>query len=338
MYVVTGGAGFIGSNIIRGLNRYGIADILVVEDFTRGGDFRNLVGCQVADYMDSREFRLALGSGRLDGRLRGICHQGACADTTEYDSHYMLDTNFTFSKELLHFALANGIPMVYASSAAVYGNSTVFGEDPANEQPLNVYGYSKLLFDQHVRHVVRERDATVAGLRYFNVYGPQERHKGRMASMVYQLFTQLRDDKVARLFTGSDGYGDGEQRRDFVFVGDVVDVNLHFLLGGRRIHAIVNVGSGTSRSFNDVATALIGGIGGGRIEYFPMPDSLRGKYQNFTQADLTRLRLAGYTSSMTVLEDGVADALAFWGAEIADDPHFSMTNSSRTVPSMSYAR
>jgi ADP-L-glycero-D-manno-heptose 6-epimerase len=315
MYIVTGGAGFIGSNVVRALNRQGIADIMVVEDFTRGGDFRNLADCQLMDYMDSREFRRAVAAGRLDGAITGICHQGACADTTEHDSQYMLDTNFTFSKELLHFALAQGIPMVYASSAAVYGANTTFLEEPDYERPLNVYGYSKLLFDQHVRRVVTGARSTVVGLRYFNVYGPRERHKQRMASMVYQLYRQLREHGVARLFNGTDGYGDGGQRRDFVFVGDVVSVNLHFLLHTKDVHAVVNVGSGASRSFNDVAQALIQGIGTGAIEYFPMPEALHGKYQNFTQGDLKRLRLAGYTANMTALEDGLAEVIPCWEHE-----------------------
>lgn len=315
MHLVTGGAGFIGSNIVRELNDRGIDDILVVEALSDGENYRNLCDRRIADYMDRDEFRARLRERGLPRAITAVCHQGACSDTMERDGRYMLDNNFTFSKELLHACLDRGVPFVYASSASVYGAGTTFREDPVFERPLNVYGYSKLLFDQYVRKAARGAESTVVGLRYFNVYGPRETHKGRMASMVYQLFRQLESDGVARLFEGTDGYGDGEQRRDFVFVGDVVDVNLHFLERDRAAFGVFNVGAGRSRSFNDVARGLIDRTGVGRIEYKPFPDSLRGKYQSFTEADLTALRRAGYDRPPTELEDGIDACVAEWQAE-----------------------
>ena len=231
-------------------------------------------------------------------------HQGACADTTESDGRYMLDNNFTYTKELLHWCLDRRVPLVYASSASVYGLSRHCVETPEHEGPLNVYAYSKLLFDNYLRRLLPWISTTVVGLRYFNVYGPRESHKGRMASMVWQLHQQLRTTGVARLFEGTDGYAAGEQRRDFVFVGDAVDINLFFAFGPSR-QGIFNVGTGISRSFNDIARILIGLFGQGEIQYIPFPDSLQGKYQSFTESDITRLRSAGYDRPLTSLEDGI---------------------------------
>jgi ADP-L-glycero-D-manno-heptose 6-epimerase len=231
----------------------------------------------------------------------------------EYDGRFMMENNFTFSKKLLEFALTANIPFVYASSAAVYGGSRDFAEEPANERPLNVYGYSKLAFDQHVRRLLPHAGSTVVGLRYFNVYGPRETQKGSMASMAYQLYGQLRQGGVARLFEGTNGYGDGEQLRDFVFVDDVAEVNFFFAESdGRR--GIYNVGTGQARSFNDIARTLIKLLGRGEIEYIPFPEDLTGKYQSFTQADLTELRAAGYDRPFTDLETGLTHSLTTWQA------------------------
>jgi ADP-L-glycero-D-manno-heptose 6-epimerase len=302
MYIVTGGAGFIGSTLVRALNDRGISDVIVVDDLTQGDKCRNLADCTLADYWDIAEFRTRLQSPRDLPSLAGILHQGACADTTESNGRYMMDNNFAFSREVLHLALENHVPLVYASSASVYGAGEVFAEEPANERPLNVYAWSKLVFDQYVRRHLDQARSTVVGLRYFNVYGARETFKGRMASMVHQLYHQLRDTGIARLFDAYGGYGAGEQKRDFVYVGDVVDVNLHFL-DGPTTKGIFNVGSGEARTFNSVAKALIDQVGG-KIEYIPFPESLRGKYQCYTEADLTRLREAGYDRPMTSLEDG----------------------------------
>ena len=234
MIIVTGGAGFIGSNLIRQLNLAGERDILLVDNFApaanlSGPKFLNLWGAEFADYMDKREFRSALNAGDFDDlEISAILHQGACSNTLEDDGRYMMDNNFTYSKELLHFALARKIPFVYASTAAVYGLSEKFSETPANERPLNIYGYSKLVFDDYVRRLIPEIRSTVVGLRYFNVYGPREQHKGRMASVIHHFTKQLKETGAIRMFQGSGGYGDGEQRRDFVFVNDLAYINMFF--------------------------------------------------------------------------------------------------------------
>lgn len=311
MYIVTGAAGFIGSECVKGLNHRGITDILAVDDLSECAKFANLADCTITDYMDRGELLEALEAGIFDAPVTAILHQGACADTMETDGQYMMANNYTFSKWLLSLALERKVPFVYASSAAVYGANATNREEPANERPLNVYGYSKLAFDQHVRSILPSAGSTIVGLRYFNVYGPRETFKGRMASMVYQLYRQLRTNGVARLFRGTGGYGDGEQRRDFVFVGDVVNVNLFFAAGPVR-RGIVNVGTGRSRSFNEIAKTLIKLTENGAIEYIPFPKELEGKYQSFTEADLTNLRAIGYDAPFTTLEDGIARSVEAW--------------------------
>jgi ADP-L-glycero-D-manno-heptose 6-epimerase len=304
MHIVTGAAGFIGSSVVRGLNARGVRDVLAVDDLEQGDKFLNLRGCEIADFMDKHEFRDAIRRGAQGLEAKALFHQGACADTTEQNGRYMMENNFTYSKELLHWALDRKVPLVYASSASVYGAGQRCIEEAAGENPLNVYAYSKLLFDQYVRRHMPALESTVVGLRYFNVYGPGERHKGRMASMVYQLFDQLKRTGVARLFEGTDGYAHGEQRRDFIYVGDVVAINLFCAQGGPR-KGIFNVGTGRSRSFNDIARILISLLGRGEIQYIPFPASLRGKYQSFTESDISRLRAAGYDQPLTSLEDGI---------------------------------
>ncbi len=314
MIVVTGGAGFIGSNVVQGLNRRGRTDVLVVDDLTDGTKFRNLVDAKIADYQDKDDFlALVQKGGPFAERIEAIFHEGACAVTTEWDGRYMMRTNFDYSKALLHFALEHGIPLVYASSAAVYGLETQFKEVPEAERPINVYGYSKLLFDQYVRRCTGGTRTQVVGLRYFNVYGPGESHKGSMASVAFHLHGQLEKDGVAHLFAGSHGYGDGEQRRDFVHVEDVVAVNLWFL-DHPRVSGIFNLGTGESRPFNDVARTMIQAHGRGRIDYVAFPEKLRPAYQAFTQADLTRLRTAGYQRPFIPLEEGVAGYTRWLGS------------------------
>lgn len=303
MHIVTGAAGFVGSNLVRGLNARGVHEILAVDDLSQGDKFLNLRDCRIADYMDRVEFRDFLRRGAPGLTPAAVLHQGACADTTESDGKYMLDNNYTFSKELLHWALDRRVPFVYASSASVYGSSRDCAETPEFENPLNVYAYSKLLFDQYVRRLP-EPSSTVVGLRYFNVYGPREGQKGKMASMVWQLLRQLETTGEAKLFEGTDGFADGEQRRDFVFVGDAVAVNLFFAEGSAKV-GVLNVGTGVSRSFNDIANAIIARLGRGKIRYMPMPESLKAKYQSFTQSEITRLRGAGFESPFTTLEEGI---------------------------------
>lgn len=307
--VVTGAAGFIGGNLIRALNERGHDDIVAVDDLTQGDKFRNLGGCRIADYWDRDQLRAEVRRWNLRNDIGLVFHQGACADTTESDGRHMMDVNYTYSKDILNWCLERRVPLVYASSASVYGLNAHCAERPECEAPLNVYAYSKLLFDNHVRRILPDARSTVVGLRYFNVYGPGEAHKGRMASMVWQLWRQLKETGKARLFEGTDGYAPGEQRRDFVAVADVADVNLHFGFG--PVHTgIYNVGTGRARSFNDVACALIQRLGRGHIEYVPFPSSLAGKYQSFTQADLAQLRAAGYEGEFAAIEQGIEAMLA----------------------------
>lgn len=303
MIIVTGGAGFIGSNLIRGLNERGEDDVLLVDDFTDGHKFSNVVDCELADVLDRDDFLARIRADQDFGAVRAVFHQGACSTTTEWNGRYMLDNNYAYSKALLEWCQSSSVPLLYASSAAVYGAGRCFREAPECERPLNVYGYSKLLFDRYVRRCRPDR-AQVAGLRYFNVYGPREQHKGTMASTVFHFDRQLRADGEVRLFAGSDGYGDGEQRRDFIHVDDAVAVNL-WLLEHPSASGIFNVGTGRSQSFNEVGRAVIGWHGRGEIRYVPFPDPLRGSYQSFTEADLGRLRAAGYEGGFLSVQEGV---------------------------------
>lgn len=311
MYIVTGGSGFIGSNIVKSLNEKSFTDILVVDDLEKSERFRNLSDCIISDYMDKKEFLRALESGNFADKIKVVFHQGACTDTMEQNGRYMMMNNYSFSKSLLNFVLEKRIPFIYASSAAVYGSGSNFSEIPENEHPINVYGFSKLVFDQHVRNILPDAESTVAGLRYFNVYGPREFHKEKMASMIFQLYRQIQGTGVACLFKGTDGYGDGEQCRDFINVEDVVKVNL-FLAEDRINKGIFNVGTGISRSFNDLASILIRLLGKGSVEYIPFDSNLTGKYQSFTEADISSLRKAGYREDFLSIEDGIAKTVSTW--------------------------
>jgi ADP-L-glycero-D-manno-heptose 6-epimerase len=298
MIVVTGGAGFVGSNLVRGLNLRGIDDVLVVDDLTDGEKHLNLNGLAFRDLVDWRDFAGDLDA-YADAPIEAVFHQGACSDTTEHDGRLMLETNYENSKQLLAFALGR-CPFLYASSAAVYGDGRAgFREEPTCEWPLNVYGFSKLLFDRWVRCVLPTAETQVVGLRYFNVYGPQENHKGRMASVVRKFHQQVGEDGQLRIFEGSD-----DLRRDFVHVDDVVDVNLH-LFDHPGTSGVFNVGTGRARSFGDLARATASHYPGAEVVEIPFPDDLVGKYQSFTEADLSRLRAAGYEREFTSLDDGV---------------------------------
>jgi ADP-L-glycero-D-manno-heptose 6-epimerase len=325
MLIVTGGAGFIGSNLVHELNAHGITDILVVDDLANANKFQNLHGARYVDYMDKREFRRAMGENAsgLDN-IEAILHQGACSNTLEDDGVYMMDNNFQYTKEVLAFAIGKGATLVFASSAAVYGLSGPGHFTPAieNERPLNVYGYSKLVFDHYFRNQLALGLVPISavGLRYFNVYGPREQHKGRMASVIHHFTKQMKENGKVRLFTSSGGYSDGEQRRDFVYVRDLARLNMFFAQIGpytpkpgeaRTIyHGVVNAGSGVSRSFNDVAKALMAVHGQTDIEYIPFPADLEGRYQHFTEADLTGLREQGFDREMTSLEVGIMETYA----------------------------
>ena len=308
MWIVTGGCGFIGSSIIAGLNARGITDILAVDDLKDGQKFSNLADCKVLDYLDKDNFRAKINSGYTFGAIHAILHQGACSNTMEYDGVFMMENNYEYSKDVLHFAQSARTPLVYASTAAVYGASSQFAEHDENERPLNIYGWSKLMFDRYVRARAQALTAPVVGLRYFNVYGAREGFKGKMASVIYQFHQQCERTGVIGMFEGSGSYAAGEQRRDFVSVSDLVKINLHFAQG-KSSSGVYNAGTGKSRSFNDVGRAVIAALGKGSIEYIPFPDGLKEKYQNFTEADLSNLRKAGYTDPFTPLEQGVLEAV-----------------------------
>jgi ADP-L-glycero-D-manno-heptose 6-epimerase len=318
-YIVTGAAGFIGANLVKALNVRGITRIIAVDDLTQGDRFTNLVDCQIDDYLDKDEFIAALEKGLFNNSVTALLHHGACSDTTESNGRYMMQNNYRYSRRLLDFCVAQKTPLIYASSAATYGDLTGFREVPDCEKPLNVYGYSKLLFDQFVRRMLPHIHSQVVGLRYFNVYGPREQHKGRMASVAFHFFNQYRAQGKVRLFEGSGGFGNGEQQRDFVSVEDVVKVNTYFLDNPLK-SGIYNCGTGAAQSFNDVAVAAINACrkargegelalaamqAQGLIEYIAFPADLKGKYQSYTQADLANLRAAGYTGAFLSVEQGV---------------------------------
>jgi len=308
MHIVTGGAGFIGSNIVQLLIEQTGDDVVVVDDLSDGHKFRNIADLKIADYLDKDEFINKLKAGAFADDINTVSHQGACSTTTEWDGRYMMQNNFEYSKDLLHHCQKHSIPFIYASSAAVYGGAESFVEAPENELPLNVYGYSKLLFDQYVRQFEARRSQQVVGLRYFNVYGPREQHKGSMASVAYHFNNQIQDSGELRLFEGSGGYGNGEQRRDFVFVEDVCNVNLWFL-EHPDVSGVFNCGCGRAQTFNDVANAVIDWHGRGKISYIPFPENLKGAYQSFTEAELTHLRAAGCDVEFADVATGVASYL-----------------------------
>jgi len=312
--VVTGAAGFIGSKLVEGLNRRGITEVIADDNLQHSDKFRNLAHCEIADYVDQADFIANLE--RYEGAVEALFHQGACSDTMESDGRYMMANNYEYSKRLLEWCQDEETPLIYASSASVYGAGPEFREERRCEKPLNVYGYSKFLFDQYVRGMLEKRTAQIAGFRYFNVYGPNEAHKGRMASVAYHAYHQLLASGKVKLFVGSGGYGNGEQKRDFVYVEDVVDVNLWFL-EHRGVSGVYNCGTGRAQTFNELAAAVINAAQGtrltvkdmthkGLIEYVPFPPGLLDKYQSFTQADLSRLRAAGYGAPFRTVEEGVA--------------------------------
>src|SRR5437016_4879769 len=236
-YVVTGAAGFIGSNLVRALNERGEAQILAVDDLEHGDKFRNLASCEIADFLDKGEFRTRLAAGDFAGSIDAVFHQGACSDTLETDGRFMIENNYRYSMALLDFCLEDQVPLLYASSAAVYGAGTDFREERKSVAPLNIYGYSKFLFDQAVRRRLAEAGSQIAGFRYFNVYGMNEWHKGRMASVAWHFFNQYSAERRVRPFVGSGGYGDGEQRRAFISVEEGVGRYCRQLLDERKAAA-----------------------------------------------------------------------------------------------------
>ncbi|WP_244825908.1 ADP-glyceromanno-heptose 6-epimerase [Caballeronia sp. TF1N1] len=316
--IVTGAAGFIGSNIVKALNERGEHRVIAVDNLTRADKFKNLVDCEIDDYLDKTEFVERFRRGDF-GQVRAVFHEGACSDTMETDGRYMMENNFRYSRDVMDICLAQGAQFLYASSAATYGGSSRFVEEREYEKPLNVYGYSKLLFDQIVRQVLPKAGSQIVGFRYFNVYGQRETHKGRMASVAFHNFNQFRSEGKVKLFGEYNGYAAGEQTRDFVSVEDVVKVNLYFLDHPEK-SGIFNLGTGRAQPFNDIASTVVNSLRAlngeaalslaelvqrGLIEYVPFPDALRGKYQCFTQADQSHLRAAGYDAPFLTVQEGV---------------------------------
>jgi ADP-L-glycero-D-manno-heptose 6-epimerase len=328
MIIVTGGAGFIGSNIVKTLNAQGRTDIIVVDDLSDGRQFYNISDCDIADYLDKNDFihRVQIDDSLLDD-VDVVFHEGACSSTTEWDGKFMMENNYEYSKILLHACLEKGIPYLYASSASVYGGSEVFKEERCHEKPLNVYGYSKWQFDQYVRQLQRTYPndtfpSQVVGFRYFNVYGPREKHKGSMASVAFHFNNQIKNNGICKLFGETSGYAAGEQHRDFVFVGDVVNVNLWFWKNPKQ-SGIFNLGTGKCQSFNAVADAVIKWhaekgksekSAHAKKEYIPFPEHLKGAYQSFTEADISLLRSAGYSDEFYNVEQGVFEYLDWLNA------------------------
>lgn len=325
--IVTGAAGFIGSNIVKALNERGIRDIVAVDNLAKGEKFKNLAECDIAHYLDKHEFIRQIREHEFPfDDVCAVFHDGACSDTMNHDGLYMMDNNYQYSLGLLDWCQENGIAFLYASSAAVYGKGEVFREEREFEQPLNVYGYSKFLFDQVVRRrMAAGLHAQVVGFRYFNVYGMREQHKGRMASVAFHHFNQYREQGYVNLFGGWDGYPDGGQSRDFVSVEDVVKVNLFFFDHPEK-SGIFNLGTGRSQPFNDLAAATVNACRAAEglpkltlaqlvdeelLRYIPFPDALKGKYQSFTQADIGKLRDAGYSDEFYTVEQGVERYVAW---------------------------
>ena len=309
MIIVTGGAGFIGSNLIRALNKRGESNILLVDHLVNGRKMHNIADLNIADYMDKTEFIDKIDSPTFLNGVKAIFHQGACSATTEWNGQYVMENNYNYSKHLLQACIAKNVAFIYASSASVYGNGDQgFRVDRGCEQPINMYAYSKFQFDQYVRRLLPTTDCQIAGFRYFNVYGPGEQHKGAMSSTAFHFNQQVIEYNKAKLFSGCDGMANGEQQRDFVYIDDVVDVNLWFLDHPER-SGIFNVGTGRAETFNTVANAVIAWHQKGSIEYIPFPDHLKGAYQSYTQADISGLRQVGYSKEFLTVKQGVTQYL-----------------------------
>ncbi len=304
MIIVTGGAGMIGSNIVKALNDMGRKDILVVDNLKDGTKFVNLVDLDIADYCDKEDFLASIIAGDDLGEIDVIFHEGACSATTEWDGKYLMHNNYEYSKELLHYCLDREIPFFYASSAATYGDKTEFVEERQFEGPLNAYGYSKFLFDQYVRDILPEANSPVCGFKYFNVYGPREQHKGSMASVAFHLNTQINKGENPKLFAGSEHF-----LRDFIYVGDVAAVNIWAWQNG--VSGIFNLGTGKAQSFKEVADAVVKFHGKGSIETIPFPEHLKSRYQEYTQANLGKLRAAGCDYQFKDVATGVAEYMAW---------------------------
>ena len=303
MIIVTGGAGFIGSNIVKELNNRGRSDILIVDNLGKSDKYKNLIGLKYADYCHKDIFF----DNITNIEIEAVFHEGACSDTMEYDVNYMMNNNYEYSKALLAECVSRNIPFIYASSASTYGaGKKGFVEGDEYESALNPYAFSKLSFDRYARPIMAKTKSKIIGLRYFNVYGAQENHKGKMASIIYQMYNQIKKDGQIKLFKGTEGYIDGGQKRDFIYVKDVVKVNL-YCLDNEVENGVYNCGTGHAHSFNEVAAAVIEAVGHGKVEYIDMPEVLRDKYQSYTQADTTKLNKSGYNGGFTELKKAVKE-------------------------------
>lgn len=313
-YIVTGGAGFIGSNLVAALNARGIDNILVVDRLGESEKWKNLVGLNYEDFLDKDEFRTAIHLGKLP-TPKAIFHMGACSATTEKDASYLADNNYRVTRELLAWSLQANFRFIYASSGATYGDGSL-GYSDADDvtptlRPLNMYGYSKHMVDLWaLKHGYLDQ---VVGLKFFNVYGPREDHKADMRSVVHKAHGQIMQSGVVNLFRSYlPDYQDGEQLRDFVYVKDAVRVCLYFADHPDR-NGLFNVGTGTCRPWNALANAVFAAMGReSKIEYIDMPEHLVQKYQYRTQADIAKLRAAGYDQPFATLEEGVKDYVETW--------------------------
>ncbi|AGC03873.1 ADP-L-glycero-D-manno-heptose-6-epimerase [Candidatus Blochmanniella chromaiodes str. 640] len=303
MIVVTGGAGFIGCNIIKALNKIAYKNILVVDNLKNGKKYNNLKSLYISDYMDKNCFIKNILNNPVNSYIKDIdvvFHEGACSSTTEWDGKYMMENNYQYSKDLLFYCLKNKIPFIYASSASVYGKDTRMLLHPQTyEQPMNIYSYSKFLFDQYVRTILPKVASQVCGLRYFNVYGPYEAHKGSMASIIFQLYQQITSKKHPTLFIGSK-----QLNRDFIYIEDIVDINLW--AWNNKISGIFDCGTGKSKSFEFIANIVLSFFNQNiTIKYISMPKKIRDHYQIFTQANISQLRTTGYCKEFTNLNQGI---------------------------------
>lgn len=310
MIVVTGGAGFIGSAIVWKLNQMGKTNIIIVDELGKDEKWKNMVGLKYDDFVNKLEFIEQFLDDVIPYNLDAIIHMGANSSTTERDADHLMDNNYNYTKELAKYCVEKNIRFIYASSAATYGDGSLGFDDDESKietlRPLNMYGYSKQLFDLWAkRNSILDR---IVGIKYFNVYGPNEYHKGDMRSVVHKAFEQVRDTGKVRLFKSlNPAYKDGEQMRDFVYIKDAVDMTLYFLENPDR-NGIFNVGAGKARTWNDLVVSLFDAVGKPvNIEYFDLPSHLAEKYQYFTEANLSKIRTAGYKKSTTELEAGVND-------------------------------
>src|SRR3989339_1245440 len=310
MIVVTGGAGFIGSAIVWKLNKLGQDKIIIVDELGKDEKWKNLNGLKYSDFYHKDDFMGLVLQRGLPFKATAILHLGACSSTTEKDADFLIDNNYHYSQELAKYCLENGVRFIYASSAATYGDGSNGYNDDENSlselRPLNMYGYSKYLFDSWIkRNSLLDK---VVGLKYFNVYGPNEYHKGEMRSVVHKAFEQVRDFGKVRLFKSyKSEYKDGEQKRDFIYVKDAVDMTLYFL-DNKNKNGLYNVGTGKARTWNDLVAALFKAINKPlNIEYIELPSHLLDKYQYYTEAKIDKILREGYSKPLTSLEDGIID-------------------------------